>query len=79
MYAVSIYGFPHGFNGRDSFSKSHFPNGQYFYAVNNFYGMMCVHFSGSTTHTATTPDSKHQSSIETAYNYAKKLWPTLVK
>lgn len=79
VYAVSIYGFPHGFNGTDSFSKSHFPNGQYFYAVNNFYGMMCVHFSGSTTHTGTTPDAKHQASIETAYNYAKKLWPTLVK
>lgn len=79
VYAVSLYGFPHGFNGTDSFSKSHFPNGQYFYAVNNYYGMMCVHFVGSTTHSATTPDSKHQASIETAYNYAKKLWPTLVK
>ena len=79
VYPVSIYGFPHGFNGTDSFSQSRFSNGQYFYAVNNYYGMMCVHFVGSTTHGGTSPDSKHQAAINTAYDYAKKLWPTLVK
>ena len=76
---MSIYGFPHGFNGSDSFSKSKFPNGQYFYAANNYYGMMCVHFVGSTTHSSTTPDDKHQASIDKAYSYAKQMWPTLVK
>lgn len=79
VYCVSIYGFPHGFNGTDSFAKSKFPNGQYFYAANNYYGMMCIHFVGSTTHTSTTPDTKHQASIDEAYAYAKKLWPTLCK
>ena len=79
VYPVSIYGFPHGFNGTDSFSRSRFSNGQYFYAVNNYYGMMCVHFVGSTTHGGTSPDSKHQAAINTAYDYAKKLWPTLVR
>lgn len=79
VYCVSIYGFPHGFTGTDSFAKSKFPNGQYFYAANNYYGMMCVHFVGSTTHTSTTPDSKHQAAIDQAYAYAKKLWPTLCK
>ena len=78
MFAVSIYGFPHGFNGTDSFAKSKFPNGSYFYAQNNYYGMMCVHFVGSTTHSGNL-DSQHQGNIDTAYNYAKKLWPTLVK
>ena len=67
-YPVSIYGFPHGFNGTDSFSQSRFSNGQYFYAVNNYYGMMCVHFVGSTTHGGTSPDSKHQAAINTAYD-----------
>ena len=79
VYPVSIYGFPHGFNGTDSFSKSKFPNGQYFYAANNYYGMMCVHFGGSKTHGSTTPDTKHQANIDNAYNYAKSMWPTLVK
>lgn len=79
VYCVSIYGFPHGFTGTDSFSKSSFPSGQLFYATNNYYGMMCIHFVGSTTHSSTTPDANHQAAIETAYSYAKKLWPTLVK
>ena len=80
VYAVSIYGFPHGFNGTDSFSKSKFKdNGQYFYANNNYYGMMCVHFVGSKTHSGTSPDERHQAAINTAYNYAKTLWPTLCK
>ena len=79
VYPISIYGFPHGFNGTDSFSKSKFPNGQYFYAANNFYGMMCLHFPGSKTHGGADVDSKHQEKINEAYNYAKKMWPSLVK
>ena len=80
VYAVSIYGFPHGFNGTDSFSNSKFKdNGQYFYAMNNYYGMMCIHFVGSKTHGGSSPDTKHQEAINKAYDYAKKLWPTLCK
>lgn len=79
VFAVSIYGFPHGFNGTDSFSKSKFPGGSYFYETNNYYGMMCIHFVGSTSHSGTTPDTNHQNAINTAYNYAKQLWPTLCK
>ena len=79
-YAVSIYGFPHGFEGgSDSFSNSIFPNGTKFYAGNNYYGMMCVHFVGSTTHTGTSPDKGHQDAINYAYNKAKEWWPELCK
>jgi len=78
-YAVSIYGFPHGFTGDDSFSRATFPNGQKFYAGNNYYGMMCIHFVGSRTHTATTPDEGHQKMIDEAYKYAQKKWPELCK
>ena len=78
-YAVSIYGFPHGFTGDDSFSRATFPNGQKFYAGNNYYGMMCIHFVGSRTHTATTPDEDHQKMIDEAYKYAQKKWPELCK
>ena len=79
VYAVSIYGFPHGFTGTDSFSNSKFPNGSYFYTTNNYYGMMCIHFIGSKTHGGTTVDAKHQEAIEKAYSYAQKLWPSLCK
>ncbi|MEG0901787.1 MAG: peptidoglycan-binding protein, partial [Clostridia bacterium] len=79
VFAVSIYGYPHGFNGTDAFAKAQFPDRTYFYARNNYYGMMCVHFIGSTTHTSNTPDSGHQKNIDTAYSYARSLWPTLVK
>lgn len=79
VFAVSIYGWPHGFNGTDSFSLSKFSNGTYFYAQNNYYGMMCIHFVGSTTHSSSTPDSNHQAAIEAAYSYAKSKWPTLCK
>lgn len=79
VYPVSIYGFPHGFTGTDSFSQSRFnDNSQLFYVRNNYYGMMCVHFKGSTTHSDNL-DSRHQANINTAYDHAKKLWPTLVK
>lgn len=79
VYAVSIYGFPHGFTGSDSFSNSKFPNGSYFYATNNYYGMMCVHFVGSKTHGGVNVDAKHQEAIDKAYSYAMKMWPTLCK
>ena len=79
VFCVSIYGWPHGFNGTDSFSKSKFPNGSLFYAQNNYYGMMCIHFVGSKTHGGSTVDSGHQAAIETAYNFAKTQWPKLVK
>ncbi|NLO85211.1 MAG: SH3 domain-containing protein [Clostridiales bacterium] len=79
VYPISIYGFPHGFEGDDSFSRSKFPGGKYFYEVNNYYGMMCIHFTNSTTHGGATPDKDHLNAINTAYAEAKKLWPTLVK
>ena len=79
-YAVSIYGYPHGFEGgSDSFSNAIFPSGTKFYAGNNYYGMMCVHFVGSTTHTGTSPDKGHQDAIDYAYNKAKEWWPELCK
>ncbi len=73
VYPVSIYGFPHGFTGTDSFSTAVFPNGNYFYSQNNYYGMMCVHFTNSTTHSDNL-DSTHQSNIQEAYEYAIDLW-----
>ncbi|MEG2951463.1 MAG: peptidoglycan-binding domain-containing protein, partial [Clostridia bacterium] len=80
VFCVSIYGYPHGFNGTDSFATAKFADGSYFYSRNNYYGMMCVHFVGSTTHTpGNGPDPLHQANIETAYTYAKQHWPTLVK
>lgn len=78
VYPVGIYGFPHGFNGTDSFSKSKFPSGQYFYAANNYYGMMCLHFVGSKTHSGNVSSSR-QDAINEAWNYAKSKWPTLCK
>lgn len=79
VFCVSIYGWPHGFNGTDSFSTSKFADGTLFYSRNNYYGMMCVHFVGSYTHTAGTVDSNHQASINSAYAFAKTKWPSLVK
>ena len=78
VYPVGIYGFPHGFNGTDSFSKSKFPSGQYFYAANNYYGMMCLHFVGSKTHSGNVSSSR-QDAINEAWNYAKSKWPSLCK
>ncbi len=79
VFCVSIYGYPHGFNGTDAFATAKFPSGSYFYAQNNFYGMMCLHFVGSKTHSGNAQDEKHQNAINTAYNYAKQKWPALVK
>ena len=72
VYCVSIYGFPHGYMGGSS-SCDQYASG------NNYYGMMCVHFKGSKTHTGNTTDPQHQANIQTAYNFAKTKWPTLCK
>ena len=79
VFCVSIYGYPHGFNGTDSFATASFPNGKLFYVQNNFYGMMCIHFVNSHTHGGGVVDSAHQTNIDKAYTYAKGRWPTLCK
>jgi len=71
VYPVSIYGWPHGYDGEDSICK--------FASTNNFYGMMCVHFNGSKTHVGDSIDSLHMADISEAYSYAKSKWPSLVK
>ena len=71
IYAVSIYGYPHGFEGDDSFSRATFPGNVLFYERNNYYGMMCLHFIGSKTHGGNAVDSQHQTNITNAYNWAK--------
>jgi len=82
VYPVGIYGFPHGFTGKDAFSGAKFQggvsDGMYFYAANNYYGMMCLHFVGSKTHSGNVSESR-QKAIETAWEYAKKTWPDLCK
>ena len=47
--------------------------------ANNYYGMMCIHFKGSETHTSGTVDAQHQANIVKAYNFAKTKWPSLCK
>ena len=69
VYCASIYVIPHGFNGTSGFSLSKL-NGQYYYERNNMYGMMCVHFYGSTTHASGTVNATHMSNIAYAYNQA---------
>ncbi len=71
VYCVSIYGFPHGYND----VKTNTPSP----ATNNYYGMMCIHFVGSKTHSSVTVDTQHQANIQAAYNWAKAKWPTLCK
>lgn len=81
VYPVSIYGYPHGWMNTDSsgnpkessFSKKGYEK------QNNFYGMICVHFTGSKTHSGGTMHDDHQKAINTAYEYAQKKWPTLCK
>ena len=70
IYAVSIYGWPHGFEGDDAFARATFPDGKLFYEKNNFYGMMCLHFVGSKTHGGNAVSTEHQNNITTAYNWA---------
>ena len=69
VYCASIYAIPHGFTGSSSFSLSKL-NGSYFYERNNTYGMLCVHFYGSTTHASGKVDPEHNSNISYAYNQA---------
>ena len=69
VYCASIYIIPHGFTGSSSFSLSKL-NGQYFYERNNMYGMLCVHFYGSTTHASGKVDATHMTNINYAYNSA---------
>ena len=69
VYCASIYVIPHGYNGTSSFSLSKL-NGQYYYERNNMYGMLCVHFYGSTTHSTGKVDATHMNNINIAYNNA---------
>ncbi len=71
VYCVSIYGFPHGYGSYASCDT--------YSAANNYYGMMCIHFKGSETHTTGAVDAQHQANIVKAYNFAKTKWPTLCK
>ncbi|MEA4929125.1 MAG: peptidoglycan-binding domain-containing protein [Candidatus Limiplasma sp.] len=71
VYCVSIYGWPHGYDGTDIICN--------YAGTNNYYGMMCVHFVNSETHVKGEVDAQHQANILTAYNYAKTLWPTKVQ
>ncbi len=71
VFCVSIYGWPHGYNDYPSFPVKP--------SVNNYYGMMCIHFVDSRTHGGNSPDSKHQDAINVAYKYAKDHWPSLCK
>lgn len=81
VYCVSIYGYPHGWMDTDSsgnpkqssFTKLGFEK------QNNFYGMICIHFTGSKTHGGAAINSEHQAAINKAYTEAKKRWGTLVE
>ena len=71
VYCASIYIIPHGFTGVNTsgFTSAKL-NGQYFHERNNMYGMLCVHFYGSTTHSSGNVDATHMANINTAYNKA---------
>ena len=69
VYCASMYVIPHGYTGTSSFSLSK-RDGQYYYELNNMYGMMCLHFYGSTTHSSGVVDPTHASNINYAYNNA---------
>jgi len=69
VYCASLYVIPHGFTGTSSFSLSK-RDGDYYYNWNNMYGMMCLHFYGSTTHGSGVVDPTHASNINEAYNKA---------
>ncbi len=78
VYCASIYIIPHGYTGTSSFSKAT-RGGTYYYKLNNMYGMMCMHFYGSTTHSTGVVDSKHKSNIEHAYSEASSQFPGKVQ
>ena len=69
VYCASIYAIPHGYTGTSSFSLSK-RDGEYYYELNNMYGMLCVHFYGSTTHSTGTVNQTHMDNINFAYNSA---------
>ncbi|HPJ03216.1 MAG TPA: peptidoglycan-binding domain-containing protein [Candidatus Limiplasma sp.] len=69
VYCASIYVIPHGYDGTSSFSRAT-RDGQYYYKLNNMYGMMCVHFYGSKTHSSGVVDSEHAANIAEAYSKA---------
>ena len=71
VYCVSIYGWPHGYSDVKNFNPSP--------SVNNYYGMMCVHFVDSKGHGSGAVSANHQASILTAYSFAKTKWPSLVE
>ncbi|MBE5778020.1 MAG: hypothetical protein E7331_01665 [Clostridiales bacterium] len=84
VYAVSIYGWPHGFEGigaKDGLSTQKFPNGKLLYENNNFYGCMCIRFYNSKGHGSAnqTVINEHNAACNKAYDYAKKKWPGLCK
>lgn len=84
VYAVSIYGWPHGFMGigaKDGLSTQKFPNGKLLYENNNFYGCFCVRFYNSAGHGSAnqTVINQHNAAADQAYNYAKQKWPSLCK
>ena len=84
VYAVSIYGWPHGFMGigaKDGLSTQKFPNGKLLYENNNFYGCFCVRFYNSAGHGSAnqTVINQHNAAADRAYNYAKQKWPSLCK
>ena len=84
VYAVSIYGWPHGFMGigaKDGLSTQKFPNGKLLYENNNFYGCFCVRFYNSIGHGSANQAviNQHNAAADQAYNYAKQKWPSLCK
>lgn len=84
VYAVSIYGWPHGFMGigaKDGLSTQKFPNGNLLYENNNFYGCICIRFYDSKGHGSAnqTVINQHNAAADQAYNYARQKWPALCK
>ena len=72
VYCVGIYGWPHGYSD----VKDNTPNPR----TNHYYGMMCVHFVGSTTHkTGDYLEPLLQAAISTAYSGAGAIWPGKVQ
>lgn len=71
VYCASIYVIPHGFTGDNTsaFTRATL-DGSLYHERNNFYGMMCVHFYGSTTHASGKVDATHKTNILYAYNQA---------
>jgi len=80
VYPASIYGWPHGYLGESKGVGSMKLGGKHVCEYNNYYGMMCVHFYNSTTHSGTSGSSSgHLEAVNEAWAYAKSVWPTLVK